>query len=169
MFSAIKNNEEDVFKEGIFVGFFFLVVGLLLLVVNSYIYNVWLKTTGIVLIIFAGLILFMVLFISITNEKAGTFLLQLSNESLYVFLGIPMASICLLLMPVSIYMLFFDGTREEILLFSLVFTVSLQLTSLIYSGIKMWINNRSSGHKVPVKTDKGPIEQLLYKIPTTED
>ena len=63
----------------------------------------------------------------------------------------------------------FGGDPLETWNFSLIFTLSLMASSLIYTGFKIWLENRSSGLNVPEKVDKGPIEQLLYKIPSVED
>ena len=111
----------------------------------------------------------MIVLISMMHDKGGKMFLQIWNESLYLFVVLPLASICLLILPVSSYVLFFKGQPQDVLLFSLTFTVVLQFSSLIYSAVKFWLNRRSSGNKVPVKIDKGPIEQLLYKIPSSED
>ncbi len=169
MISALKNNEENVYSEGVFVGFFFLIVGLLLIIVNTFVHNIWLIAIAAVLLSIAAILLFMVVFISILRESGGAVLLQIWNESVYLFLGLPMASICILIIPISIILLFFKVAPQDVLFFSLIFTVSLQLSSLSYSGIKLWLNNRSSGYELPVKIDKGPIEQLLYRIPSSED
>ncbi len=169
MISALKNNEENVYSEGVFIGFFFLIVGLLLVIVNNYVHNVWLIAIAAVLLSIAAILLFMVVFISILRKKGGDVFLQIWNETLYLFLGIPMASICLLVVPISIILLFFKVAPQDVLFFSLMFTVFLQLSSLSYSGIKLWLNNRFSGYELPVKIDKGPIEQLLYRIPSSED
>jgi hypothetical protein len=169
MLSAIKKNEENVFSEGIFLGFFFLIIGILILVVNIYLSNTWLSAIGYTMLAIAGVLLFMVVLISLMQENGGKALLQIWNETVYLFIGLPLTSICLLILPVSFYLLFFKGEPNDILLFCLTFTVVLQVSSLIYSGVKLWLNRRSSGHKLPVKIDKGPIEQLLYKIPSTED
>ena len=169
MISALKNNEENVYSEGVFIGFFFLIVGLSLVIVNNYVHNVWVIAIVAVLLSIAAILLFMVVFIAILRERGGDVLLQIWNEVVYLFLGLPMASICLLVVPISIYLLFFKGSPQDVIFFSLIFTVSLQLSSLFYSGIKLWLNNRSSGYELPVKIDKGPIEQLLYRIPSSED
>ena len=169
MISALKNNEENVYSEGIFIGFFFLIVGLLLVVVNNYVHNVWIIAIAAVLLLIAVILLFMVVFISILRRRGGDVFLQIWNEVVYLFLGLPMASICILIIPISIILLFFKVAPQDVLFFSLIFTVSLQLSSLSYSGIKLWLNNRSSGYELPVKIDKGPIEQLLYRIPSSED
>ncbi len=169
MLSAIKNNEENVFSEGIFLGFFFLIVGILLLVVNMYFNNTWLSAIGFILLAIAAVLLFMVFLISVMQEKGGKTFLQIWNETLYLFVGLPLTSICLLILPVSSYLLFFKGQPRDILIFSLIFTVALQFSSLVYSGVKLWLNRRSSGYRLPIKIDKGPIEQLLYKLPSTED
>ena len=169
MISALKNNEENVYSEGVFIGFFFLIVGLSLVIVNNYVHNVWVIAIVAVLLSIAAILLFMVVFIAILRERGGDVLLQIWNEVVYLFLGLPMASICLLVVPISIYLLFFKGAPQDVIFFSLIFTVSLQLSSLFYSGIKLWLNNRSSGYELPVKIDKGPIEQLLYRIPSSED
>ena len=169
MLSAIKNNEENVFSEGIFLGFFFLIVGILLLVVNQFFRNVWLNAIGFAMLAIAVVLLFMVILISMMQDRGGKILLQIWNESLYLFVGLPFTSIFLLILPVSTYVLFFKGQPQDVLLFSLTFTVAIQFSSLIYSGVKLWLNKRSSGHKVPIKIDKGPIEQLLYKLPSSED
>ncbi|MCG3256284.1 MAG: hypothetical protein KAU62_09385 [Candidatus Heimdallarchaeota archaeon] len=169
MISALKNNEENVYSEGVFIGFFFLIVGLSLVIVNNYVHNVWVIAIVAVLLSIAAILLFMVVFIAILRERGGDVLLQIWNEVVYLFLGLPMASICLLVVPISIYLLFFKGAPQDVIFFSLIFTLSLQLSSLFYSGIKLWLNNRSSGYELPVKIDKGPIEQLLYRIPSSED
>ncbi|MCE7749700.1 MAG: hypothetical protein GPJ51_15045 [Candidatus Heimdallarchaeota archaeon] len=169
MISALKNNEENVYSEGVFIGFFFLIVGLLLIIVNTFIHNIWLIAFAAVLLSIAAILLFMVVLISILRKSGGAVLLQIWNETVYLFLGLPMASICILIIPISIILLFFKVTPQDVLFFSLIFTVSLQLSSLSYSGIKLWLNNRSSGYGLPVKIDRGPIEQLLYKIPSSED
>jgi len=169
MISALKNNEENVYSEGVFIGLFFLIVGLLLIMVNNFVHNVWVFAITAVLLSISAILLFMVIFISILRKRGGDVLLQIWNETIYLFLGLPMASICILIVPISIYLLFFKGTPQDVLFFSLIFTVSLQLSSLSYSGIKYWLNNRSSGYEIPIKVDRGPIEQLLNKIPSTED
>lgn len=169
MISALKNNEENVYSEGVFIGFFFLIVGLSLVIVNNYVHNVWVIAIAAVLLSIAAILIFMVVFIAILRERGGDVFLQIWNEVVYLFLGIPMASICLLVVPISIYLLFFKGAPQDVIFFSLIFTVSLQLSSLFYSGIKLWLNNRSSGYELPVKIDKGPIERLLYRIPLSED
>ena len=161
--------EEDVFKEGIIVGFLLLVVGLLMFVIHLFVSNLWLIAIGGVLISIAVISLFMVIYISFFNEKKSDIVMFIWNELLYLFIGIPLATICLLIIPVSIYLLMFGGNPEETWMFSVIFTLSLMISSLIYTGIKIWLENRSSGLHIPEKIDKGPIEQLLYKIPLTED
>ncbi len=63
----------------------------------------------------------------------------------------------------------FGGSPIETWMFVVIFTLSLMISSLIYSAIKIWLNSKSSGLPIPEKIDEGPIEQLLYKIPSIED
>ncbi len=161
--------DEDVFKEGIILGLIFAITGSLMLVLHSFIDNLWLLAIGGVFLALAGIALFMVIYISYFSEKRSEIMMFIWNEFLYLFIGIPMASICVLILPVTIYILMFGGQPDETWMFIVIFTFSLMGSSLIYTGIKIWVENRSSGLKVPEKVDKGPIEQLLYKIPSVED
>ncbi|MHA1200347.1 MAG: hypothetical protein ACTSQF_13555 [Candidatus Heimdallarchaeaceae archaeon] len=164
-----KLRKEDVFKEGIILGLFLLVVGLLMIVVHLFIDNLWLLVFGGILIAIAVSSLFMVIYISFFNENKSEITMFIWNEVLYLLIGIPLASICILILPVAIYILMFGGEPRETLMFSVFFTLSLMISSLFYSAVKIWLENRSSGLPIPEKVDKGPIEQLLYKIPSVED
>ncbi len=155
--------EQDIFKEGIIVGLFFLFTSLLLYIINRFFPSILLIIFSLLFLALGGIIFFMALFIPFTNKKEGEILLFLWNEFLYIFLGLPLASICILLLPVSIYLLFFSGNIVWVGLFSLIFTIGLQLSSLIYTGVKLWLNNRVSGFPIPIKPDKEPIEALLYR------
>ena len=168
---ALRSNfkEEDVFKEGILLGLVFAVVGSLMLTLFSFYDNPWLLAIGSVFLAIAGIALFMVLYISFFNEKRSEVMMFLWNELLYLFVGIPLASICVLILPVTIYILMFGGDPGQTWKFSVIFTLSLMIASLIYGVIKLWIENRKSGLIVPEKIDKGPIEQILYRIPSVED
>ena len=161
--------EQDIFKEGIIVGLFFLFTSLLLYIINRFFPSILLIIFSLLFLALGSIIFFIALFIPFTNKKGGEILLFLWNEFLYIFLGLPLASICILLLPVSIYLLFFSGNIVWVGLFSLIFTIGLQLSSLIYTGVKLWLNNRVSGFPIPIKPDKEPIEALLYRRPYSED
>ena len=166
-----KNNfrEEDVLKENILFGSLLLLVGSLLLIANITFDNFWLKIIAIVFLAIGGVIIFMILFISFTNEFKSDILTFVWSELLYLLLGIPLASICVLIIPATIYILMFGGDPRDTWVFSVFFTLSLMASSLIYTAVKIWLENRSSGLKVPQKVEKGPIEQLLYRTPSVED
>ena len=91
------------------------------------------------------------------------------NEFLVLFVGIPLASICILILPVSCVLLFIKPDIVIVGLSCLAFVVGLQFSYLIYTGVKLWLDNRSSGYPVPTKAKKAPIEQLLYKIPIRKE
>jgi len=161
--------EEDVFKENFLLGLLLLIVGLLLLIIYGFYDNFWLKFVGFGLVAIAGVILFMIVLISYSNEFRSEIFLFIWNELLYLLVGIPLATICILILPVSIYILMFEGDPIQIWKFSSILVLSLMISSLIYTSIKLWLDNRSSGLSVPEKVDKGPIEQLLYQNPSFED
>lgn len=156
--------EEDVFKEGIILGLLSVVVGSLMFVLYSFYSNPWLLALGSVFLAIAGIVLFMVIYISFFNENKSEIFLFIWNELLYLFIGIPLASICILIIPVTIYTLMFGGDSHGTWVFSVIFTASLMFSSLIYTAVKIWLENRSSGLKIPEKIDRGHIEQLLNKI-----
>ncbi|MHA1954503.1 MAG: hypothetical protein ACW96U_11220 [Candidatus Heimdallarchaeaceae archaeon] len=164
-----KYKEIDVFKEGTLLGLLFILVGILFIIVNVFISTVWLIVFAVIFLALGFVILFMSTFIPYLSRKQSDVFLFAWNEMLYLFLGLPLAAICLLLLPVSIYILFFSGNISTVGKFCLYFVISLQLSSLLYTVVTIWLHKRSSGHPVPTKIDKGPIEQLLYKTPTTED
>ena len=60
--------EEDVLKENLLLGSLLLIVGSLLLIVNVTFDNFWLKMVAIIFLAIGGVIIFMILFISFTNE-----------------------------------------------------------------------------------------------------
>ena len=124
---------------------------------------------SIVFFALAAVVLFMIFFIPATEAKGSAILLYLWNEFLFTFVGIPLACLCILILPVSIYLLFFSGNATEVIIFAAIFTFSLQITSLVYTGIKLWLSSRTSGNRVPDKVDRGPIEQLLHRFPSSED
>ncbi len=164
-----KYKEIDVFKEGTLLGLFFVLIGILFLIVNAYFPNNWLVAFSIIFLALGIVFLFISIFIPFASRKESSVLLFAWNEMLYLFLGIPLAAICILILPVSIYILFFSGDIFVVGMFCLYFVLSLQLSSLIYTIVSIWLHRRSSGHPVPPKIDKGPIEQLLYRVPSSED
>ena len=164
-----KYKEIDVFKEGTLLGLFFILIGILLLVVNVYYPNNWLVVFAIIFLALGTVFLFMSIFIPFISKKQNSVLLFAWNEILYLFLGLPLAALCILILPVSIYILFFSGDIVAVGMFCLYFLISLQISSLLYTIITLWLDKRSSGHPVPVKIDKGPIEQLLHRVPQSED
>ena len=169
MYFAKRRNKENVFREGIIIGVFFIISGVFLLTLNIFFYSVLLIAFAIVFFSLSLIVLFMTFFIPATDFKATEYFLFFSNELLYSFIGIPIATICILILPVTIYLLFFSGGTREIIIFVLSFNFTLQLSSLIYTSVKIWLNNKSSGNPVPVKIDKGPIEQLLHRFPNLDD
>ena len=164
-----KQKKENIFREGVIVTLFFVSFAAFLLVLNIFFPSFLLIAFSIVFFALAAVVLFMLLFIPTTEAKRSAILFYLWNEFLFTFLGIPLACICILILPVSIYLLFFSGNATEVIIFAAIFTFSLQLTSLIYIGIKLWLSSRTSGNRVPVKVDRGPIEQLLNRFPNSED
>ena len=165
----LKYKEIDVFKEGTLLGLFFILIGILFIIVNAFIPTIWLIVFAVIFLALGFVFLFMSTFIPYLSRKQSDVFLFAWNEMIYLFLGLPLASICILILPVSIYILFFSGDAIIAGIFCLYFISSLQLSSLIYTGIKIWLHRRSSGYPIPPKIDKGPIEQLLYKLPMTED
>ena len=164
-----KYKEIDVFKEGTLLGLFFILIGVLFLIINLFFPSNWIVLFG-VLILALGLVIFlMAIFIPFISKKKSDVLLFAWNEFLYLFLGLPIAAICILIVPFSIYILFFSGDVIIAGMFSLYFVLSLQLSSMLHTGLQIWLHRRSSGRTIPVKIDKGPIEQLLYRIPVSED
>ena len=161
--------EQDLFKEGIVVGLFFMISSLLLYVIYRFFPSIWLVIFSILMLALGGVIFFMSLFIPLIAKKSGVIFLFIWHEFLYVFLGIPLASICILILPVTIYLLFFSGSIVWSGFFSALFTLTLMLSSLIYTGVKIWLNQRTSGYPVPEKPEKEPIEVLLYRSSFSED
>ncbi len=159
----------DLFKEGIVVGLFFMITSLLLYVIYRFFPTIWLMIFSFLALALGGVIFFMAVFIPVISKRSGSIFLFIWNEFLYVFLGIPLASICILILPVTIYLLFFSGSILWSGFFSAIFTISLMLSSLIYSGVKVWLNQRTSGLLVPEKAEKEPIEVLLYRRSFSED
>ena len=162
-------NDENIFKEGIIVGLFFLNSGILMYILHLFVTNTWFVILGGISLSIAIITLFMVVYISYFNEKRSEVFMFLWNEIFYLFLGIPLASICILIIPVSIYLFMFKGGVRETWMTIFIFTAILMISSLIYTGVKVWLNSRSSGLQVPEKIDKGPIEQLLYKMPNIKE
>ncbi|MHA1345767.1 MAG: hypothetical protein ACTSVO_04025 [Candidatus Heimdallarchaeaceae archaeon] len=164
-----KQRKENIFREGVIVTLFFVSFVAFLLILNLFFPSILLIAFSIVFFTLAVVVLFMILFITAIEMKGSAIFLYLWNEFLFTFIAIPLASICILILPVSIYILFFSGHSTEVLIFAAIFTFILQLTSLIYTGIKLWLSSRSSGKRIPVKVDKGPIELLLNRFPSSED
>jgi hypothetical protein len=164
-----KYKEIDVFKEGTLLGLFFILVGILLLIINAFSPNNWLIVFGIIFLALGIVFFFMSVFIPFISKRQGSVLLFAWNYFLYLFLGLPLAALCILILPVSIYILFFSGDIVIVTMFCLYFVLSLQLSSLLYTIVTIWMHRRSSGYPVPIKVDKGPIEQLLYRVPLSED
>ena len=164
-----KYKEIDVFKEGILLGLFFVLIGILFFIINTFVPINWLILFGVIILALGLVIFFMSTFIPYISKKQSDVIIFAWNEFLYLFLGLPLASICILILPVSIYILFFSGDIVIVGMFCLYFVLSMQLTSLIYTGVQIWLHRRTSGHPLPVKINKGPIEQLLYRIPVTDD
>ena len=161
--------KEDLFKEGIVVGLFFMITSLLLYVIYRFFPTIWLVIFSILALALGGVIFFMSIFIPFITKKSGVVFLFIWNEFLYVFLGIPLASICILIVPVTIYLLFFSGSIVWSGFFSALFTIALMLSSLIFTGVKIWLNQRTSGYPIPKKPEKEPIEVLLYRRSFFED
>jgi len=164
-----RKRKENIFREGVVVTLFFVSFAAFLLILNVFFPAVLLIAFSVVFFALATVVLFMIFLIPAIEMKGSQILFYLWNEFLFAFVGIPLASICVLILPVSIYLLFFSGSTPEIIIFVATFTFSLQVTSLIYTGIKLWLSTRISGNKVPVKVDKGPIEQLLNRFLILED
>ncbi|NPD89818.1 MAG: hypothetical protein HGN29_13985 [Asgard group archaeon] len=164
-----KYKEIDVFKEGILLGLFFILIGILFIVVHTFIPINWLSVFAVIFFALGFVILFMSTFIPYLSRRQSNILLFTWNEMVYLFLGLPLVSICLLILPVSIYILFFSGDVSIVGMFCLYFVLALQLSSLIYTGVTIWLHRRSSGHPISTKIDKGSIEQFLYKLPSVED
>jgi hypothetical protein len=164
-----KYKEIDVFKEGTLLGLFFILIGTLFFIINAFYPSSWLVLFGVIILALGLIILLMSIFIPFISKRQSDVLLFAWNETLYIFLGLPIAAVCLLIIPVSIYILFFSGDILIVGMFCLYFILSLQLSSMLYTGFQIWLHRRSSGHPVPVKVNKGPIEQLLYRIPASED
>lgn len=164
-----KQKKENIVREGVIVTLFFVSFAAFLLILNIFFPTFLLIAFSILFFALAAIVLFMLLFIPATEAKGSAILFYLWNEFLFTFLGIPLACICILILPVSIYILFFSGRSTEVIIFAAIFIFSLQLTSLIYTGIKLWLSSRTSGNKVPVKVDRGPIELLLNRFPNLED
>ena len=161
--------KQDLFKEGVLVGLFFVITSLLLYVIYRFFPTIWLVIFSILALALGGVIFFMSIFIPFSSKKGGEIFLFIWNEFLYVFLGIPLASICILILPITIYLLFFSGSIVWLGFFSAIVTIVLMLSSLIYSGFKIWLNQRTSGLPVPEKAEKEPIEVLLYRRSFSED
>ena len=164
-----KQREENIFRKGVIVTLFFVTFAAFLLILNIFFPTFLLVVFSVVFIALGAVVLFMVLFIPAIEAKGSEILFYLGHELLFTFVGIPLASICILILPVSIYLLFFSGNNAEIIVFSVIFTFSLMITSLIYTGMKLWLSSRISGNTVPEKVDKEPIEQLLTRFPISED
>ena len=161
--------KQDLFKEGIVVGLFFMISSLLLYVIYRFFPTIWLVIFSIIMLALGGVIFFMSVFIPLIAKRSGVIFLFILNEFLYVFLGIPLASICILIVPVSIYLLFFSGNIVWAGFFSTMFSLTLMLSSLIYTGVKIWLDQRTSGYPVPEKPEKEPIEVLLYRSSFSKD
>jgi len=161
--------EMDVYKEGVLVGIFFILSTILLYILNLFFEVEWLLTFALIFLAIGVVSLFMSLFIPFIGRKKGNMILFIWNEILVLFIGIPLASICILILPVSIVLLFFRPDVATVGLFCLSFVLALQFSYLIYTGVKLWLDNRSSGYLVPTKADKALIEKLLYKISFRKD
>ncbi len=164
-----KQRKENIFREGVIVTLSFISSAAFLLILNLLFPAALLVAFSIVFFALVAVVLFMIFFIPATEMKGSAILLYLWNELLFTFVAIPLAIICILILPVSIYILFFSGHATEVIIFAAIFTFSLQITSLIYTGIKLWLSSRSSGNIVPTKVEKGPVEQLLNRFPSLED
>jgi hypothetical protein len=103
------------------------------------------------------------------GKRSGEILLFVWNELVYILFGIPLVLICLLIVPVSTYIVFFPGNSNKALIYSAVFILVVQIISLIYSGFLTWLDYRKSGLTVPEKPDKGPIEVLVKRIVSSKD
>lgn len=163
-----RQRKDNIFREGVIVTLFFVSFAAFLLILNLFFPTFLLIAFSVVFFALAAVVLFMLFFIPATEAKGSAILLYLWNEFLFTFVGIPLACICILILPVSIYLLFFSGNATEIIIFVAIFTFSLQGTSLIYTGIKLWLSSKTSGSRVPDKVDRGPIEQLLNSFPGSE-
>ena len=164
-----KFKEIDVFKEGTLLGLFFILIGILLLVVNAYYPNNWMVVFAIIFLALGFVFLFMSVFIPFISKKQSSVLLFAWNEILYLLVGLPLTTLCILILPVSIYILFFSGDIIIVSMFCLYFMLSLQLSSLLFTIVTSWLSRKSSGHPIPVKIDKGSIEQLLHRVSLSED
>ncbi len=164
-----KQRKENILREGVIVTLFFVTFAAFLLILDIFFPTFLLVVFSVVFFAIGAVVLFMILFILIIKARGSEILFYLGYESLFTFVGIPLASICILILPVSIYLLFFSGNAFEILIFAVIFTFSLMLSSLIYTGIKLWLSSRTSGILVPEKVEKEPIEQLLDCFPNLED
>ncbi len=164
-----EQRKENIFREGVIVTLFFVTFAAFLLVLNIFFPTFLLVVFSVVFFALSAVVLLMILFIPAIEAKGSEILFYLGYEFLFTFIGIPLASICILILPVSIYLLFFSGNNAELLIFSVIFTFSLMITSLIYTGMKIWLSSRTSGNTVPEKVDKKPIEQLLNHFPISED
>jgi hypothetical protein len=164
-----KQRKENIVREGVIVTLFFISSAAFLLILNLFFPAVLLIAFSIVFFALAAVVLFMLIFIPVTEMKGSAILLYLWNELLFTFVAIPLAIICILILPVSIYVLFFSGHAPEVIIFAAIITFSLQITSLIYTGIKLWLSSKSSGNRVPIKVDKGSIEKLQDTFPSLED
>ena len=169
MFFSKNPNKDNIFREGIVVSLFFVSFGVFLIVLNIFFPSVLLIAFSIVFFALAAVVIFMLILIPATEIRGSEIILYLWNEFLFTFVGIPLAAICILILPASIYLLFFSSNTQQVIIFSLIFTFSLQFTSLIYTGVKLWLSTKKSGNKVPSKVDKGPIEQLLNRFPSMDD
>ena len=164
-----KLKELDIYREGIFVGFFFILVSALMLTINFLFSADLLIIFALIFVSLGFVILFMSLFIPFISKKSGEIFLFIWNELVYILFGIPVALICLLIVPVSTYIVFFPGNANLALMYCVIFTLVVQLISLIYSGILTWFDYRKSGLAVPVKPEKGPIESLFKRMISSKE
>ncbi len=164
-----KLKEMNIFREGVFVGLFFILASVLLLTINFFFDVVLLVIFALIFVSLGFVILFMALFIPFIGKKSGEVFLFVWNELVYILLGIPATIICLLIVPVSTYIVFFPGNANKALIYCVVFILSVQLISLIHSGVLIWFDYRKSGLPVPEKPDKGPIEALVKRIVSSKE
>ena len=164
-----KLKELNIYREGVFVGLFFIIISALLLTVNFFFNVVLLIIFALIFVSLGFVILFMSFFIPFISKKSGEVFLFVWNELVYILLGIPFILICFLIVPISTYIIFFPGNANKALIYCVVFILVVQLISLTYSGILIWYDHRKSGLSIPEKLEKGPIESLFKRMISSKD
>jgi len=164
-----KLKELNIFREGVFISFFFILVSALMLTIN-YFFNVFLLSLFALIFVSLGfVILFMLLLIPFLDKKSGEIFLFVWNELIYILVGIPIAFICIAIVPISTYIIFFPGNANKTLIYCIVIILVIQIVSLIYSGFLIWLDYRKSGLPVPEKVDKGFIGILVKKMISSKE